>query len=536
MRASSAQAAEINDETHNQGRLDAQRRFPPDSQRVLLIQPQGNFMLRGITHPVCRDLMMTATYLRRRGYTVRVWDRCIDSTDLTLPAGGFPADAAIFFISQSSSVKDAIAVSNRLRANGTVVIWADMVALLGIGLPDSFQYFDFLLTGEYCITADRLLKALSAGTELREVAGIAFLDGEERIVTEKRPLPDFSFLGPIDWSLIDVEKCLRRFPGCKRMLYLCASVGCPYSCGFCSTPACYGARRKRPIQHVLSEIDYLTECFAVDGISFSDELLSFTDEELEQIGHCRQKHHHSFVWGGETRPQTLTKEKLIKMYHAGCRWLLFGLESGSGRIRERIGKQYDSDHVRKVVSWCTELGIETFGSFIIGFPGETREDLRQTVQFALSLELDAFLFNYFVMIAQTPLYDTAVRTGEFQFHSILEYDTVVNTDLLDQNFSEIPYRELATVKAYFDFLTITRKKKTSAAQSAGKQFVQKAANSAVEYLRNSPREMLLGLYSVAKRGFCVVFYPTMNPDVRKQYGLFNINRKSKKPSVGEQTG
>ena len=166
MRASSAQAAEINDETHNQGRLDAQRRFPPDGQRVLLIQPQGNFMLRGITHPVCRDLMMTATYLRRRGYTVRVWDRCIDSTDLTLPAGGFPADAAIFFISQSSSVKDAIVVSNRLRANGTVVIWADMVALLGIGLPDSFQYFDFLLTGEYCITADRLLKALSAGTDL----------------------------------------------------------------------------------------------------------------------------------------------------------------------------------------------------------------------------------------------------------------------------------------------------------------------------------------------------------------------------------
>lgn len=524
MRASSAQAAEINDETHNQGRLDAQRRFPPDSQRVLLIQPQGNFMLRGITHPVCRDLMMTATYLRRRGYTVRVWDRCIDSTDLTLPAGGFPADAAIFFISQSSSVKDAIAVSNRLRANGTVVVWADMVALLGIGLPDSFQYFDFLLTGEYCITADRLLKALSAGTELRDVAGIAFLDGEERIVTEKRPLPDFSFLGPIDWSLINVEKCFRRFPGCKRMLYLCASVGCPFSCGFCSTPVCYGSRRKRPIQHILSEIHYLTEHFGLDGINFSDELLSFTDEELEQIWQCREQHNRAFIWGGETRPQILTKEKLEKMYRAGCRWLLFGLESGSARILSHVGKQYDPNHVREVISWCTEIGIETFGSFIVGFPGETRDDLLQTVQFALSLDLDAFLFNYYVIIAETPLCEELAKAGLFHFNSILEFDNVVNTDVLDVNFTEIPYREMATVKAYFDFLTITRKKKTKSAQFVGKQFIQKAANSAVNYLRNSPREAVFGLYSVARRAFGVAFYPLANPGVRKRYGLYNVNK------------
>ena len=515
-------------------RLDQHRAngsFRKEEIRVLLIQPQGSFMLRGITHPVCRDLMMTATYLRRCGYTVRVWDRCIEKTDVKRVYEDFQADAAVFFISQSSSVKDAIAVSDRLRAYGTTVVWADMVALLGMDLQDSFRYFDFLLTGEYCITADLLLEALGNGTDPRNVAGIAFMDGNERIVTEKRPLPDLSFLGPIDWSLIDVERCFRRFPGCKRMLYLCASVGCPCSCGFCSTPACYGARRKRPISHVLSEIDFLTENYGLDGINFSDELLSFTDEELELIGQCRDKHNRSFIWGGETRPQPLTKEKLVKMHRAGCRWLLFGLESGSERIREHIGKTYDPDHVRKVVCWCTELGIATFGSFIVGFPGETREDLRQTVQFALSLDLDAYLFNYFILITETFLYDEVVKMSDFRFHSILEFDTLVNTDALDKNFSEIPYREMATVKGYFDFLTITRKKQTNAAQSAGNQFIKKAANSAVEYLRNSPRKALQGLCSVARRGWGVVFYPLTNPDVRKRYGLYNVNKSGPNGAV-----
>ena len=524
MNASFGQMAENRIKEQFVASRDGCRDAPKKVTRVLLVQPLGSFLLRGTTQPICRDLMMTATYLRQRGYSVHVWDRCIDKKD---PARGnevFCADAAIFFISQSSSVKDAIAVSNRLRANGTVVVWADMVALLGMGLPDSFQYFDFLMSGEYCITADALFEALKTGAELRDVAGIAFFDGKERIVTQKRPLPDFSFLGPIDWSLIDVEKCFRSFPGCKRMLYLCASVGCPFSCGFCSTPVCYGARRKRPIQHVLSEIHYLTEHFGLDGINFSDELLSFTDEELEQIRQCREQHNRSFIWGGETRPQILTKEKLEKMYRAGCRWLLFGLESGSARILSHVGKQYDPDHVREVVSWCTEIGIETFGSFIVGFPGETRDDLLQTVQFALSLDLDAFLFNYYVLIAETPLYEELAKAGLFHFNSILEFDNVVNTDVLDVNFTEIPYREMATVKAYFDFLTITRKKKTKSAQFVGKQFIQKAANSAVNYLRNSPREAIFGLYSVARRAFGVAFYPLTNPGVRNRYGLFNVNK------------
>gem|GEM_PF-3079362 len=488
---------------------------------VLLIQPRSGFQLRGITFPVCRDLVMTATFLKHHGYGVCVWDRCISSK---LPQTDFRADAAILFLAQSSSVKDAAVVSDRLRAEGIRVIWADMVAVIGAELPDALAHCDFILTGEYCFTALELLQTIADGADAADVRGIAYTKNGQTVFTQKRPLPDLSELYPIDWTLIDVRKCFRRFQSCRRMLYLNASVGCPYSCGFCSTPFCYGKRRKRPIDHVIREIDALVRDFGMDGINFSDELLLFTEDELAQLKACRERHANSFVWGGETRPQVLTPELLRQMYDAGCRWLLFGLETGSSEMREHIRKQYDPAQVRAVTDCCTELGIAVFGSFIIGFPNETKEDLLRTVRFAQSLDLDAYLFNYFVMIAHTPFYEQVNRESGYRFHSILEFDDVVNTDSLDANFSAVPDKALAVVKAYFDYLTITNKKETAQRRTAGSQFFKKAINTAAEYLRSTPSTAFVGLYSICRRGFGVPFYLLAFPGLRREYGLYKKRR------------
>ena len=484
---------------------------------ILLIQPRSGFQLRGITFPVCRDLMMSATFLKKNGYDVLVWDRCI-SPDV--PDRRFAADAAILFLAQSSSVKDAAAVSNRLRAKGVRVIWADMVAVIGADLPDALAHCDYILTGEYCFTARALLRAISDGTDAADVPGIAYTENGKTVFTQKRPLPDLAQLYPIDWSLIDVHKCFRRFQNCSRMLYLNASVGCPFDCGFCSTPFCYGKRRKRPISHVIQEINTLVREYGMDGINFSDELLLFTADELAQLKACRESLGRRFVWGGETRPQILTPELLRQMYDAGCRWLLFGLETGSETMRAHICKQYDPAQIRAVTDACTKLGIAVFGSFIIGFPNETKEDLRFTVRFAQSLDLDAYLFNYFVMIAHTPLYEQVKRDRGYRFRSIMEFDDVVNTDSLDTNFSAVPDKALATVKAYFDFLTITSKKRTAGQHTAGSQFVKKAINTAVEYLRCTPSTAFVGLYSIFRRGFGAVFYLLACPKIRREYGLY----------------
>ncbi len=484
--------------------------------RVFLIQPHGCFQLRGITHPVCRDLMMSATFLKERGFNVCVWDRCLSRKD---PPGLFEAEAAVIFIAQSSSVKDAAAVSDRLRERGIPVIWADMVAVIGAPLPDVMRHCDYILMKEYFFAAEALLHAIETGGDPRAVNGIAYAENGKTVFTSAQPLPDFSLLSPIDWSLIDVEKCFRRFQSCEKMLYLNASVGCPYNCAFCSTPLCYGKRRKRPIEHVTQEIDFLVREHGLDGVNFSDELLLFTDEELEALRACRERNGNAFVWGGETRPQLLTEEMLQKMFSAGCRWLLFGLETGSERMRKRLGKQYDPNRVRETVDACTRIGIATFGSFIIGYPDESEQDLRDTAEFALSLDLDAYLFNYYVYIGGTPLYLEAEAQSRVRFESIMEYDDVVNTDQLDTNLSGVSETELATIKAWFDYLTITNRKKTAANGAAGVQFLKKAINTVTEYLHGAPAQIPAGLFNAAKRAVGVFWYPLAHPEIRRKYDL-----------------
>lgn len=484
---------------------------------VLLIQPHSGFQLRGITYPVCRDLMMTATFLKQRGFSVQIWDRCISRKDIL---SDHSADAAILFYAQSSSAKDAAAVSDRLRSKKIPVIWADMGAVIGAPLPDIFRHCDYILMREYCFAAEALLQAIRNGEDVRNVRGIAYAENGQTVYTEPQPLPDFSLLSPVDWTLIDVDKCFRRFQSCSRMLYLNASVGCPFSCGFCSTPLCYGQRRKRPISHVTEEIDYLVKYHGLNGINFSDELLLFTDDELEALRACREKNNGAFIWGGETRPQLLDPSMLQKMYDAGCRWLLFGLESGSRQMRARLDKAYDPNKIRSIVDACTGIGIATFGSFIVGYPDETQQDLRDTVQFALSLDLDALLFNYYVFIGGTPLYLEAENKGVIRIESILEYEKTVNTDRLCNNLSQIPDVELKTVKSYFDYLTITQKKKAENGGTAGLQFLKKAARSAADYLHGSPGAIVGGLWSIFKRGCSVFWYPAVHPRIRRKYGLY----------------
>ena len=94
---------------------------------------------------------------------------------------------------------------------------------------------------------------------------------------------------------------------------------------------------------------------------------------------------------------------------------------------EELEKKY------KFVDKCTRAGISTFGSFIFGFPGETSEQLKETAQFALSLNLDAFLVNYFVLIPKTPICDKLVEEGKID---ISERLTLASSEYANFSFDK----------------------------------------------------------------------------------------------------
>ena len=164
------------------------------------------------------------------------------------------------------------------------------------------------------------------------------------------------------------------------MLYMYTSRGCPNRCGFCFNTFFYNSQhRKRPLKYFLEEVKYLEKKYRLDGVNFSDEVLLLTEEEIEQMGQFRKENGLKFFWGGQTRADAYADEETLKkMYDAGCRWLLLGLETGSAKTRNLINKQMNQDMIREFVDKCTRAGLTTFGSFIAGFPDETEEDLKET--------------------------------------------------------------------------------------------------------------------------------------------------------------
>lgn len=482
-------------------------------------------MVRGTTYPVCRSIMVTASYMKSLGNEVLVFDRCIDFRNAEKVIKEFKPDAAMFYLPPSASVQDAINVTSIARKYGAVTVWGEVAAAAYSHEIVEGGYADFVITGETETKLRRLLEEYNSTKNYASVSGLTYLENGKAVETANVNDSDLEALPEIDWDLIDVRKCFRQFPHCKRMLYMYTSRGCPFKCTYCYNTMFYNSQhRKRPLRYVLNEIKYLEEKYGLDGANFSDELLILTDDEIEEIRDFRAKNNLRFFWGAETRADTYRDiEKLRKMYEAGCRWLMLGIETGSPAIRERIQKPMDYDLIRRFVDMCTEAGITTFGSFIIGFPDETPEQIRETVSFAQSLNVDAFLFNYYIVIPKTPMGNEVIADKKIDTHTaFLQSRSSRQLQILSQNYSLIPDKELLVVKSCFDWITFTRKKRES---NQNNMFMKKAIDVLAHFAEGGIRNAFINVFDAGKTFVTVMYYSHAFPKIKKKYGIINVNKK-----------
>tara|TARA_B100001964_G_C13846943_1_gene428399 strand:- start:19 stop:627 length:609 start_codon:yes stop_codon:yes gene_type:complete len=106
--------------------------------------------------------------------------------------------------------------------------------------------------------------------------------------------------------------------------------------------------------------------------------------------------HKKIEWSCETRVNIITEEKMKKMKEAGCKYVFFGVEAADNELLKRINKNITLDQVRKAVKLAKKIGFITRTSFIIGLPGETREQSLKTLKFAKELDADFSKWSVFV--------------------------------------------------------------------------------------------------------------------------------------------
>ncbi len=198
----------------------------------------------------------------------------------------------------------------------------------------------------------------------------------------------------------------------ERFTTMQTSRGCPCPCVFCDIPIFNeGKWRARSAAHVVAELKYLEER-GYGSVYFVDDHFLLQPKRIEAICKGVTDEGLKIQWGIEGRVDSVAQHLFPAMAKAHCRTVMFGIESGSQKILDRLKKEQTLDEVTTAVKNAKRAGIEiVHGFFTVGNPDETVEDMRATFDFASKLPLDTFGFNRLCVYRGTPLWQEYVKRG-----------------------------------------------------------------------------------------------------------------------------
>ncbi len=278
--------------------------------------------------------------------------------------------------------------------------------------------FHVVVMGEGEQTARELVATLeSHGLDpeaLREVAGIAFRDPREGRLRVTRPRPPIRDLDKLPWParhLLPMDR-YTLFGKPIRVAHVMASRGCPYGCMYCSTSYFWGRRvRFRSPKNVADEVEYLYDRYGARYVVFADDELVINRRFVEEWVREVKERGLDIEFACGARVDHVPRKFMKFLYDNGCAILYFGVESANQETLDKIGKKIRVEQAVRVFQWRKELGGRAMGSFILGFPWETLDDMRRTVDFAVKLDPDYAQFTALTPYPGTPMFEYAKRHG-----------------------------------------------------------------------------------------------------------------------------
>ena len=224
------------------------------------------------------------------------------------------------------------------------------------------------------------------------------------------PFPDRESL-PLDFiesMPLDVPVVLSM----KRFTTMQTSRGCPWPCVFCDIPIFNeGKWRSRSAEHVVKEFEHL-QAQGYGAVYFVDDHFLLQPKRIEAICKGINDKGITIEWGCEGRVDSVAQHLFPAMAKAHCRTLMFGIESGTQKILDRLKKEQTLEQTEAAVTNAKRAGIEiVHGFFVIGNPDETEEDIAETFRFASRLRIDTFGFNRLCVYRGTPLWQEYIKRG-----------------------------------------------------------------------------------------------------------------------------
>ncbi len=274
-------------------------------------------------------------------------------------------------------------------------------------------YVDVIVRGEGEITLSELLKELEKKKpDLKSVQGITWRTQDGKIVSNP-PRTLIEDLDKLPFPAYDLLP-MNRYRANKKVITgsMITSRGCPFGCIFCSSSKLMGKRwRGRSPENVVEEMELLIKKYGVNEIEFLDDTFTFNKERAIKIANLIRKRGLEIAWGCSSRVDTFDDEIAKELKKGGCYRIYMGIESGSQKILKILNKGITLEKAKKAVSIAKAHGLEVIGSFIIGVPGETKEDIISTIRFAKKLGIDYAQFTLLTPYPGTFIYQYALKNN-----------------------------------------------------------------------------------------------------------------------------
>jgi len=280
--------------------------------------------------------------------------------------------------------------------------------------------FDIGVIGEGDIAIVEILESLERGDDLSSIKGLIYRSDGKLVKTGQGdrvhdlntlPMPAFDLLQGFP------EMYTPPFFGFSILPIATAVVsrGCPAQCKFCRA-GIFGDKNLRQYspKYIVELMRYLEERFGVVQLLFYDDDFVMFKKHTKELCERIIKAGLKTTWSCNTRVIDVNPEILQLMKRAGCWQISFGIESGSQRVLNFMKKGATLEIIQKAIRWTKEAGIRTNGYFLFGFPTETEEEIKATIAFSRSLDLDIFQCTLFTPFPNLPFSKEVDAYGTLQ--------------------------------------------------------------------------------------------------------------------------
>jgi len=429
--------------------------------KVLLITPN----LKGIGDGVNRiqpslGLLLIAPILEQNGHKVKIYDSALDgwnnrslidkknniimigqSNDkIAKVISDFSPDIvaiSVLFSNLLESAHNIAKIAKKVKKKVTVILGGNHISSAvsdykisqidkNSGLPNEIkdlenEHFDLAMTGEGEFSFLELIDKLINNQDISKVPGLVKkISKRKYLINPSVRIHNLNTLPRPARHLVDMESYFKigAFHSAKsrskRVLSVMCSRGCPEKCTFCSTPQMWGNNtRWRSTKHIMDEIGNDVKDYKIGEIQFDDDTITVNKKNLFSL--CEELGKIGLPWctpnGTKVNYHFNKQKEMYKvMADSGCYQITLACESGVQRVLDNIiDKRLPLETIYPSIENAKNAGMLVHTFWIVGYPGETFEEIQKTIDFAMNSGADSFSFAILSPLPGTPIYRKIIK-------------------------------------------------------------------------------------------------------------------------------